>query len=384
MKKLGTLLVLVTSLAVLTVTYSGHEMPIYPSYYPQEIRIEPVDSQAAGQLLLAGKIHAYVGDEPTFVATVPKSIGYAKSLGSYVVLTLNRSSALIRNRDSRCDMLHTLVQALSGAKEEDFVFHPYPVSPFHADYLHHADLADAAKKRYLERTADAGAGIPAGLKVRAKGAIATKLVAPHWSQGTTQWDASVEEINVAGLVVSQLYHTNGWLGPPWVKQGWFHAYLLLRPVLRDATARQRADAYASRLRTGDYENMEEKFNLERELVSLLTRDCQRAVLGHTLKREYFNTDFSAGIENIAFDSITGFNSPIFIRTVKLKDFPWNGWLRLGVSTKPSAAWNPMAGLTDEAGRLIWFALGDPAVFPEPYDTSWTINRIGDVQSSIGQ
>ncbi len=31
-------------------------------------------------------------------------------------------------------------------------------------------------------------------------------------------------------------------------------------------------------------------------------------------------------ENIAYDSHAGFNSAIFIRTVKLKDFPWNGWL----------------------------------------------------------
>ena len=25
--------------------------------------------------------------------------------------------------------------------------HPYPVTPFHGDYLHHADLAEAAKAR---------------------------------------------------------------------------------------------------------------------------------------------------------------------------------------------------------------------------------------------
>ena len=77
--------------------------------------------------------------------------------------------------------------------------------------------------------------------------------------------------------------------------------------------------------------------------------------------------FSAGIENIAYDSVTGFNSPMFIRTVKLKDFPWNGWLALGLDAAPKAAWNPIAGFTDPFGRLMWFAVGDPAVIPSPYD-----------------
>ena len=34
------------------------------------------------------------------------------------------------------------------SKEEraaGFVFHPYPVTPYHADYLHHLDRVEAAK-----------------------------------------------------------------------------------------------------------------------------------------------------------------------------------------------------------------------------------------------
>jgi hypothetical protein len=75
------------------------------------------------------------------------------------------------------------------------------------------------------------------------------------------------------------------------------------------------------------------------------------------------------------------NSPIFIRTVKLKDLPWNGWLRLGIKQRPVAAWNPLGGFSDDTGRLIWFALGDPALFPEPYNASWLLNRMGDVKST---
>ncbi len=108
------------------------------------------------------------------------------------------------------------------------------------------------------------------------------------------------------------------------------------------------------------------------------------VAGYTVRREYYNTEYSAGIENIAYDSQAGFNSSIFMRTVKLKDFPWNGWLTLGVASPPAAAWNPIAGFTDEAGSLIWSAIGDPALFPEPYGASWTLNRIGDVRPTAGE
>src|SRR5262249_57079978 len=80
-------------------------------------------------------------------------------------------------------------------------------------------------------------------------------------------------------------------------------------------------------------------------------------------------------ESIAADSQAGFNSAIFVRTVKLKDFPWNGWLRLGIATKPAAAWNPIGGLGDPAGRLIWSAVGDPAMIPEPYAAGWVANRV---------
>ena len=103
------------------------------------------------------------------------------------------------------------------------------------------------------------------------------------------------------------------------------------------------------------------------------------MVGYSVKRQYFNSDFSAGIENIAYDSHAGLNSAIFVRTVKLKDFPWNGWLRLGVDESPAAAWNPIAGFTDEAGRLIWWALGDPGLFPAPYADGWELNRIVDVR-----
>jgi hypothetical protein len=40
-------------------------------------------------------------------------------------------------------------------------------------------------------------------------------------------------------------------------------------------------------------------------------------------------------------------------------------------------------MTDPFGRLMGFAVGDPALIPSPYDAGWMVNRISDVQSSPG-
>lgn len=375
MQKLASLFFSITLFAAPAVIYGGHEMPVYPSYYPQEIRVETVEPQAAAQLLLDAKIHAYVSDEKVFEKPIPDSIGYVDSLGAYLVLILNRSSILMNDRRTACDLRDGMLQSLSAAQVEGFIFHPYPVNPFHGDYLQHYDLAQAARKRYLDMGT---AGTP-HMKLRAEGALATQLVAPYRQASMSDWDATMAEISVARLLSSQRYQLNGWLGPPWPKQGWFHAYLLLGDALRDLQTIERAEVAAQRLRTGDYQQPEEKLNLERKLISLLISDCYTTVVGYTARRQYFNTDFSAGIENIAYDSHAGINSAIFVRTVKLKDFPWNGWLRLGIDGNPAAAWNPIAGFTDEAGRLIWWALGDPGLFPAPYADGWELNRIVDVR-----
>ena len=125
-------------------------------------------------------------------------------------------------------------------------------------------------------------------------------------------------------------------------------------------------------------------NLERDLVGTLTQDCRRTVIGYTMKRQYYSAEFTDGIENIGFDAIAGLNSAMFLRTVKLKNFPWNGWLALGVGQPPRAAWNPIAGFGDEFGRLLWSAVGDPALVPAPYDSGWMLNRASDVRAGTGR
>ena len=361
---------LVAAAFAATLAWAGHELPIYPSYYPHEIDIATVAPGRAVALIERSQIQAYVGADP-HPATLPASVDVVESLGSFIVVAVNPGSS----RDA-CAVTAAVIDELAG-HGGDFVFHPYPVTPFHGDYLYHADLATVAKRRWVE----SGVEGPKGLKVKAIGALARSLMREDWQTQALDWDAEVLEVDAGVMVGQAMTGVNGWVGPPWLRKGWFQADLLLGDALIDPESKTRAAADLERLTNGDYEDMAERINLERDLVGLLSGGCHKTVAGYTVRHQYYNDDYSAGIENIAYDSVTGFDSPMFLRTAKLKDFPWNGWLGLGTDGHPTAAWNPIAGFTDDFGRLLWLAIGDPAALPAPNDSGWTINRIADVAAS---
>jgi hypothetical protein len=324
-----------------TATRAGHEVPYYPSFYPQEIRIETLTPERAGAEFgnTADPLHAYLGTAPQFSGNGPAHLKSAVSLRS--VITARIDTRGVPDRDMRCRAIANAANAMMV--KPDVIPHRYPVTPYHADYLGHVDLVTTAK--------------PA--------------VGPAPSGGDIQIDeASPDQIlKLAGVAVAT------WPAPPWAKEGWFQAYHLLKDAVGDAAAREEADAAYERLSDGEFRDLAERINLERDLIAALTRGCEMAVVGYVVRREFYNDDFSGGIENILVDSQGGFNSPVFVRTVKLKDFPWNGWLRLGMAEPPQAAWNPVAGFTDAPGRLVWSAIGDNAFLPIPHNSRRVQNRV---------
>src|SRR5437879_8095052 len=87
------LLVLAVLLVTLGVVRGGHEVPVYPSYYPHEIAIETMPPERAAGLLRAAKIQAYLGPGPDFGGDRPASIRTVESLGDFVVVRANRAIA---------------------------------------------------------------------------------------------------------------------------------------------------------------------------------------------------------------------------------------------------------------------------------------------------
>ena len=362
---------------------AGHSLGHYPSYYPDEIRIDTVDPAAAARSLGDGTLHAYVGETPAFAGRVPDHVEPVTSLGSFLVLAFNTAAPSFASRDRRCAAARGILATLRDANAADFVFHPYPVTPYHADYLHHLDRVEDARSGLV----GGDIGIPPSLKVRAKGRIAEAMVRARWSLGADDADVALTEVPVADLIGDVGSHRNDGLGPPWVKEGWFQAHRLLTwpSAAGPLPTGNEIDEDHARLMRGEVVDLAERANRERRLVAAVTNGCERMVVGYTVKNEYANSTFSDGVENIAFDSQSGLNAPVFLRTVKLKAYPWNGSLHLGVPGRAEAAWNPVAGFTDATGRLIWSAVSDPAMIPFPFNSSWIPNRTDfEVTATRGQ
>jgi hypothetical protein len=349
---------------------AGHSVGHFPSYYPDEIRIDVMDPKAAGNGLADQTLHAYVGDTPDIARPVPAHVKSARSFGAFLVLSFDAASARFVSADNRCSAARSILALFRGEDADGFVFHPYPVTPYHADYLHHLDRIEAAKGAISKASAQAGS-----VKVGATGPLAQMFVKARVGAVADKPDAVLEVVPVDDLLATAGMQFNGWSGPPWVKEGWYHAHRLLAPSL-DAADRGPVDEAYGRLIRGELRGgLAEYADTERQLVAALGRNCRRVVVGYTLREEYFNEAYPPGAENVAFDTITGFNSAIFPRTIKLKDYPWNGKLHLGVRAGPKAAWNPVAGFTDTMGRLMWAAVGDPAMIAFPFNASWMPNRI---------
>jgi hypothetical protein len=374
MKRIGALIFLGTAAALVGMARGGHELPIYPSFYPHEIEIRTLAADRAAGELRAGNIQAYLGEDLQLAGDAPEQIRAVESLGSFVIAQVNPDSARMRSEASACAAVGGVLRELG--RQDGIVVHPYPVTPFHGDYLYHADLAAAAKARFSNGEA------AVDVKVKASGRLAHART--DWSANAVDWDVEVMEVDAAALVTSAAFSVNGWSAPPWAKAGWFHAERLLGDAIDDPARSARARSDLHRLESADFNELAERANLERDLVTTLSGGCRKIVAGYTVKRQYINVDYSAGIENVGYDAIEGLQSPIFIRTVKLKDFPWNGWLALGIPDSPAAAWNPIGGMADPFGRMFGFTAADPALLPAPYDAGWMLNRIADLPSSPGR
>ena len=350
---------------------ADHAAAFYPSFYPQEIRIETLDRGAAIAGWSEARVHAYVGDDLFAETAVPGDATSVTSLRSLLVLTFDAPSGAYDGEKGKAARCRAAASILPRLGRTGYVFHPYPVTPYHADFLEQADLAEAARARYARPTsADA-----VGPRVRPQGKVADSIV-PTALVEREHPDAALEEIDVERLAdTSSISHSGE---APWGKQGWYQAYRL---YTERAAAPSRAARMFERLARGAYRDAVERINLERALTAALAGECRRVVVGYTLRREYFNSEYARGVENVGFDSQHGLTSAIFPRTVKLKDFPWNGWLRVGVASAPGAAWNPVAGFGDAFGRMLWAAVADPAQLSDPHGGGWIANRASVVTSS---
>ena len=71
MKRLVAMVVGLGAAALVGIARGGHELPIYPSFYPHEIEIRSLAPAEAARAIPEGRIPAYVGDGMSFSGTPP-------------------------------------------------------------------------------------------------------------------------------------------------------------------------------------------------------------------------------------------------------------------------------------------------------------------------
>src|SRR5215471_10625767 len=102
--------ILVLGAALVTIARGGHELPIYPSFYPHEIEIRTLaPDQAAGELRDA-KVQAYLGADLDFAGAVPEQIRAIESLGSFVVARVNPASTRMQDEPAACGALKSVIR----------------------------------------------------------------------------------------------------------------------------------------------------------------------------------------------------------------------------------------------------------------------------------
>src|SRR5262249_22996895 len=136
---------------------------------------------------------------------------------------------------------------------------------------------------------------------KAKGKLAETIVRRRSGTVADNAEFVLEEVPVDDLMAAASVQLGGWTGPPWIKEGWLHAYRLLAPGL-DAVDRPAAVEIYERLIHGELRGgLAERTDLERRLLAALTRGCTRVVVGYAPREEYFNEAYPPGAENIAYD-----------------------------------------------------------------------------------
>src|SRR5262245_32008200 len=98
-------IVTLAAAAIVTVARGGHELPVYPSFYPHEIEIRTIAPHQAAGALQSGKMHAYVGPGLNFPSP-PADLGAVESLGAFVIVRLNPQSPLATDATA-CNALRT-------------------------------------------------------------------------------------------------------------------------------------------------------------------------------------------------------------------------------------------------------------------------------------
>jgi len=128
--------------------------------------------------------------------------------------------AVVCRPGERCEAAARIIKAF--AAPPPLLFHPYPVTPYHADYLQHAGPGRGSRRRAFGNAPEG----PRRPQVRARARL-RRGSSPHLPR--TALGRQCPRGRARRLLAAPRITLDGWLGPPWLKEGWFHAGSLSQP-----------------------------------------------------------------------------------------------------------------------------------------------------------
>ncbi len=114
MKARRAIILAAAALLVAPMARSGHEQPVYPSYYPHEIEIAAMAPQRAADAHARRQAACLCRRRPALRrAPAPDTIGSVESLGAFVIVRLNPDSPLAKDEASACAAAGAIVREMA-------------------------------------------------------------------------------------------------------------------------------------------------------------------------------------------------------------------------------------------------------------------------------
>lgn len=383
---------MLTFLLLVNVVYGGHELILYPSFYPHELRFFRVENaEDASQLIAQTSTTGTVKGLHLYLAPLKPAAKRLNNTKINFIQEVDRLYYLVINLDKRpwnnsavADLLMNSISRDSVAAKLNGQPVYLPILSYQGDYIYVADISeslrmksfsiDSSELRKLKITA-------IKLSVQEVEEEAVEAVASELGKlgnvsvvkdGADDWDFKLSSISLNNFFQKNTVWANGIYFDLDAYQGYSLAAAIYRQSVNMSSEPQ---SIYNKILYGRYSNEFEKMLLVRQLVRWGIKHGGIIPLFITYRHYMFNDDWDEGIYNMAVNPLTGISTDVFYRTVKLKLFPWNGWLLIGHNDTEDCSYNPFMFEKTLYCRAILMLVSDSAFIHQPYNGSWEVNRV---------
>lgn len=359
---------------------AGHENVQYQSYYPHEIRFLQVDNLDSALKLMrntttSGRVqglHLYMEMSKKEEVSGITSVKFLEQITKIYYLKFSEFNQHLKNKTLRTALSYGCINRVELAKEMKTNPLFIPLLPQHRETSYVKDFEEMLKTVNCGNVSHKLGNLKVGF-TPAEEAVAEKIVGQikhnagsninvEKVRDSDAWDILVAGVDVPGYVFSKLKYING----VFYGTDSFDGITFIRDLF----------LAGKNITEQRIKNEADLFLYTRLLVSDWYENSFTHPLMYDLQYYVYNDDYDEGLHNMAWSPLVGFLEPsAFFRTVKIKLFPWNGWLLVGSPSVDKCRFNPFLVPGDATCYGLWSVLSDPAFVLNPYNLTFEPNRV---------